>query len=49
MAITALFGPTSKRTRKTGDLIKRNEKTIWMRLPGVAKAIKRHIVKHEVE
>jgi hypothetical protein len=49
MSITALFGPLSKRTRKTGDLIKRNKRTIWMRLPGVAKAIKRHIVKDEVE
>lgn len=44
MAITALFGP-----HKAGDLVKSNAETIWMRLPGVARAIKRHIVKDGVE
>ncbi len=48
MAITSLFGRYKHRTRKTGDLVKRNPKTVWMRL-GNGKMVKRHRVKDRVE
>lgn len=48
MAITALFGRHKHRTRKAGDLVKRNPKTVWMRLDN-GRTVKRHLVKDRVE
>ena len=47
---SAIHNPQiSVQWRKTGEIIKCTARTIWMRLPGVERAIKRHIVKDVVE
>ena len=49
MSITALFGRHKNRRRLAGNLVKRNAKTVLMRLlEGKKKTIKRHIGKDQV-
>jgi hypothetical protein len=47
MTISALLGRYPRRVRKSGDLVKRNWKTIWLLLDG--RAVKRHVRKDRVE